>query len=186
MRFSIRPAILSTIAAAGLASTLSAPADAQVRAPRQAATASAPFDANRIVTKVNQADLVAIVRQNGDTVVSEKEHGDVSVWARTEDGLNYILIGRVCDLPDYGPGCLGLEFQVRYDADANVTFDNINIANQQFNAAKIYRGPNDAGGDTVFVTHYTILDGGQKMGNLKEILINILAIAPQVSKIIWP
>ena len=145
-----------------------------------------PFDPNRLVTKIDQGDLAALVRENGDSIVSEMEQGEVSINAVTTGGLHYILVGTACNLPDYGTGCLGIEYQVRYDADANVSIDNINVANQNFRAAKTYRGPNDVGVDTVFVSHYAILDGGQKMGNLKAILENVLAIAPQVSNIIWP
>lgn len=188
MRFSAHKLCLSTIFAAMLAGSVHVPADAQTRNPRAAASAPAKtaFDPNRIVTKVSQADLVAIVREGGHTVVSEKEFGDVSVLARTPNGVLFLLIGRVCDLPDYGPGCLGLEYQVRYDADSRVTLDNINTANQSYSATKVYQGPNEEVKDTVYVTHYVILDGGQRMENLATILINVLDIAPKASQVIWP
>ena len=188
MRFSAHKLCLSTIFAAMLAGSVHVPADAQTRNPRAAASApaKAAFDPNRIVTKVSQADLVAIVRQGGHTVVSEKEFGDVSVLARTSDGVLFLLIGRVCDLPDYGPGCLGLEYQVRYDADSRVTLDNINTANLTWGLTKVYLAQNEEEKDTVFVTSYTVLDGGQKLENLVMILLNVLDIAPQASKVIWP
>jgi hypothetical protein len=181
---SIRFATAFTVSV--LAALPAVPLAAQVGASTGPARAAAAYDAERIVTQINQQDLSAIVLNNGDTVVSEGQMGDVSVHAVTPDGLNYILIGTVCDLPDYGPGCLGVDYQVRYDADYRVTLENINLANLTFSAGKVSRGYNEDGGDTVFITHYTILDGGQKMGNLATILINVLDIAPQVADIIWP
>lgn len=176
----------SAAAACAIIASPVAPISAQVGGSTGAARTSTAYDADRIVTKVFQEDLAAIVRNNGDAIVSEGKLGDVSVHAVTPEGLNYILIGTVCDLPDYGPGCLGVDFQVRYDADYRVTLENINLANLTFSASKTSRGYNENGGDTVFITHYTILDGGQKMGNLSTILINVLDIAPQVADIIWP
>ena len=161
-----------------------APAAAQVGA-TQGASAGA-YDAERIITKVQQQDLAAVVRQRGDTVVSEREQGNYSVLGQTPDGLYYILIGTACDLPDYGEGCLGIDFQVRYTADYRATFERINQANISFSAAKVSRGNDENGTDTVFVTHYTMLDGGQKMGNLDIIVLNLLDIAPQVADIVFP
>ncbi|WP_435417341.1 hypothetical protein WAB17_10725 [Parerythrobacter aurantius] len=162
-----------------------APSWAQVGA-SQGTSAAGTYSENRVMTRAFQQDLSAIVRANGDTLESEGELGDVSVIARTSDGLVYVIIGTVCDLPDYGPGCLGVDFQVRYDGDDRITADNINTANLSYSAAKVSRGLNESGTDTLFVTHYTMLDGGQNMGNLKVILINLLDIAPKVSAIIWP
>lgn len=163
---------------------LAVPASAQVGAsasPRQPA-----FDADRIVTKVQQADLVELVRNSGDTIVSQREQGDVSVLAQTPSGLYYVLVGAACDRPDYGEGCLGIDFQVRYTADEQVTMENINLANLTYSAAKVSLGVNEGNESTVFITHYVILDGGQKMGNLATILINVLDFGPKASSVIWP
>lgn len=173
-----------SLAIAGLVALPAIPAAAQVGA--SSGSASATYDPERVVTTVVQQDLVALVQQRGDSVVSEGELGDYSVLAQSMDGLYYVLIGTACDLPDYGEGCLGIDFQVRYDADSAATYEKINEINLTFSAAKTSRGYNEAGGDTLFVTHYTMLDGGQKMGNLEIIILNLLDIAPQVQATIWP
>lgn len=150
------------------------------------AAQAAPFDAERIVNRINQPDLGVLVRNNGDTVVSEGQQGAVSILAQTPEGLYYNIIGTACDLPDYGKGCLGVTFQVRYDADETVTPENINLANLTYLAVKVMRGANQDGEDTLFVIHYAILDGGQKMGNLDTILDNVLSLGPKVAEIVWP
>jgi hypothetical protein len=38
----------------------------------------------------------------------------------------------------------------------------------------------------VFVTYYAIVDEGQTFGNLSTILLNMLSLGPNVSKVIWP
>jgi hypothetical protein len=97
-----------------------------------------------------------------------------------------VLIGTACNLPDYGEGCLGIDFQIRYDADYQASYEMINKVNLTVPAVKTTRGHNESGADTVFVTHYTMLDGGQKMGNLDIIINNLLVIALQVYAMIWP
>lgn len=176
--------VLSILAVAVTYATVTTPAAAQVGA--SPARSSGAYDAERIITKVVQADLAAVVRQRGDSVIGERKQGDYSVQAQTPDGLYYNLIGTACDLPDYGEGCLGIDFQVRYFADNRATMERINEANLTFSAAKVSRGYDEEGTDTVFVTHYTMLDGGQKMGNLEIIIVNLLDIAPQVANIVFP
>jgi hypothetical protein len=142
-------------------------------------------DNRRIVETVVQADLVAIVTRLGHTLVSEKEFGDVSVLAKDSKGLLYILKGAVCE-HEGRVGCLGLDVQVRYDADNRVTLEKVNLANQSYLASKIYTGPNEKGVQTVFVTNYMILDGGQRMTNIDTVVENMVDLGPLVSDIIWP
>jgi hypothetical protein len=168
------------------AAVLALPVAVSAQTGARAAPSPPVFDGDRVLTRVHQEDLVALVRNNGDTLLGERGQGAVSVWAKTADGLNYVVIGTVCDQPDYGPGCLGVDFQVRYDADSRATTDNINRANITYNFAKVSRGFNEEDADTVFVTHYTILDGGQKMENLATILLNLIDVAPKASEIVFP
>ncbi len=158
-------------------------------APALAQTAASPTagatDPNRLLRQVTQADLVALVRSRGDTIVNERKQGGVSVLAKTQDGLLYVLKGSVCGT-EYATGCLGLSFEVRYDSDSRVTLAKLNDANWQYAATKVVLGENESGKPTVFVIHYTILDNGQRFSNLKIILTNVLDVAPKVSEIIWP
>ena len=145
----------------------------------------AAFDSKRILTKITQEDLVAFVRDRGDTIENQRKYGNVSIAAKTESGLFYHLIGTICEQPGV-TGCLGVEVQVRYDADSRVTLENINLANRTYSVAKVSYDKNEDDIDTVFVTHYVILDGGQNMGNLAIIITNALDVAPEVADIIWP
>lgn len=148
--------------------------------------APASGDSSRIVTNVTQADLLEIVSNGDHSVVSQQKQGDVSVLARSPDGLLFVLIGKVCDLPDYGPGCLAVEFQVRYDSDSRVSWENLNLVNQSYAMTKAWFGQDEAGKDTVFISYYAVLDDGQTMKNLETILLNVLEIGPMAAETIFP
>jgi hypothetical protein len=150
-----------------------------------AAQSANQSDNQRVVETVVQADLVAVVARLGHTLVSEREFGNVSVLAKDSDGLLYILEGKVCEHKGR-VGCLGLDVQVRYDADSSVTLDRVNRANQTYLAAKTYTGPNEKDVQTVFVTNYMILDGGQRLENIETVIQNMVDIGPLVADIIWP
>lgn len=190
---SIGGLIIMKIARAVLASFTLVPAVALFAAqpvmaqPRGGGSVMSPSsDSSRVITRINQAELVELVNNSGHTIISQQQQGDVSLVAENENGLFYNLIGQVCDLPDYGPGCLGLEYQVRYDADSRVTWENINAVNDSYRMTKVIYGQNEDGVDTVFITYYAIVDEGQTMANLETVLVNILEIAPQAVNIIFP
>ncbi len=184
MRTSFSFLIASTLAAA--AAILPVAASAQGHGSPGSSTQKDRNDPTRLVTRVHQADLVALVLARGDTIVSQQEKGEVSINGKAADGLPYVMIGTACDLPDYGPGCLAIEFQVRYPANDRVTLEAINEANLMYRAAKVTVGPNEDGDMRVFVTYYAIVDEGQTFGNLSTILLNMLSLGPNVSKVIWP
>jgi hypothetical protein len=150
------------------------------------AASAQSYDAQRIVTSITQADLVALVRARGDQVVEENAYGDVSVMARDAvDGIIYHLIGKACGQADV-TGCLGLDIQVRYDDDSSVTLAKINEANIAYAVAK---ASYDLGEDDkllVYITHYMILDGGQRLENIDTTLLNVLGVAPLMANVIWP
>lgn len=143
------------------------------------------FNGNTIVTSISQPDLVAIVNERGDRIVSQKEFGDVSVVAADENDKRYLLQGTACERPGV-QGCLGLSMEVRYDAAEVIPLDKINRANLAYAAAKVSLGVNEQDVPTLRITHYVILDGGQKMENLAVILVNLLAMAPGIEEMIWP
>jgi hypothetical protein len=84
-------------------------------------------------------------------------------------------------------GCLGINMQVRYDADGQETLELINEANLMWAATSAWY--DDLGVDgytpTVGITRYVILDGGMTVRNIKDNLLNLLAIAPQVADYVW-
>lgn len=139
-------------------------------------------DNERVVRSVNLEDLKALAVAEGHTITAVGEYGDVSLRATTPDGLIFHLIGTACDT-EYAEGCLGFMVQVRYDDDETVTTDKINDANIAYAAVSTWW---DEEGDTVGVTRYVILDGGQRMENLKINLENALALGPLVADLIWP
>ncbi|MEZ5954385.1 MAG: YbjN domain-containing protein [Hyphomonas sp.] len=139
-------------------------------------------DNDRVVKSVNLEDLKAIVVAEGHTIDSTGAFGDVSVRATTEDGLIFHLIGTACET-EYSDDCLGLMVQVRYDADSDVTLESVNSANVTYAAVSTWW---DKENETVGVTRYVILDGGQRMENVKINLENALALGPLVADVIWP
>ena len=139
-------------------------------------------DDDRVVRSVDLEDLKALAIAEGHTIRSVGDEGAVSVRATTPDGLIFNLIGTACDT-EYADGCLGFMVQVRYDDDEYVTMEKINQANLSYAAVATWW---DQDGDTVGVTRYVILDGGQRMENVKINLQNALALGPLVADVIWP
>ena len=137
---------------------------------------------DRLVRSVNLEDLKAIAVSEGHTITEVGGEGDVSLRATTEDGLIFHLIGTACG-SEYSDDCLGMMVQVRYDDDDQVTEEAINNANLSYAAVSTWW---DKEGDTVGVTRYLILDGGQRMENLRINLENALALGPLVADVIWP
>jgi len=139
-------------------------------------------DNDRVVRSVTLEDLKAIAVSEGHEVTEVGGQGDVSLRALTPDGLIFHLIGTACDT-EYADGCLGLMVQVRYDSDEDVTTEAINNANITYAAVSTWW---DKEGKTVGVTRYIILDGGQRMENLKVNLQNALSLGPMVADVVWP
>ncbi len=139
-------------------------------------------DDARVVRSVDLEDLKAIAVAEGHTITEVGGEGDVSVRATNPDGLIFHLIGTACG-SEYSDDCLGMMVQVRYDDDDLVTAEKINDANLSYAAVSTWW---DEEGETVGVTRYLILDGGQSMENLKINLQNALALGPLVADVVWP
>lgn len=137
---------------------------------------------DRVVRSVSVEDLKAIIAAEGHTITETGGNGDVSVRAQTSDGLIFHLIGTAC-ATQYSDDCLGFMIQIRYDADEDVTTEKINDANLSYAAVSTWW---DRDSNTVGVTRYVILDGGQRMENLKINLENALALGPLVADVVWP
>ena len=139
-------------------------------------------DDDRVVRSVSLEDLKALAVAEGHTITEIGKYGDVSVRAETPDGLIFHLIGTACDT-EFSEDCLGFMVQVRYDDDEDVTLEKVNDANLAYAAVSTWW---DRESDTLGVTRYIILDGGQRMENLKVNLENALALGPLVADVIWP
>lgn len=153
-----------------------------------AIAAPALADDNQIVKSVSLADLQRILTEDGYTINSTGDDGAVSLRATDtgETGLIFNVIGTACDV-EGTDGCLGINMQVRYDADGRETLERINDTNLMWAATSAWYSAGGVDGETptVGLTRYVILDGGMTVRNIKDNLINLLAIAPQAADYIW-
>lgn len=145
-------------------------------------------DDNRLVKSVTLQDLQTILVEEGHTITSTGDDGAVSVRATDTNGTQLIfnVIGTACDT-EFADGCLGINMQVRYDADGKETLERINDANLMWAATSTWYSAGGVDGEspTVGVTRYVILDGGMTIRNVKDNLLNLLSIAPQVADYVW-
>lgn len=146
-------------------------------------------DDSKLVKTVNLQQLQTILVEEGYTINSTGDDGAVSVRATDTNGTGLIfnLLGTACDVEGYDPGCLGINMQVRYDADGRETLERINDTNLMWAATSAWysSGGVDGNTPTVGITRYVILDGGMTVRNIKDNLLNLLAIAPQAADYIW-
>ena len=145
-------------------------------------------DDNRLVKSVLLNDLQTILVEDGYTINSSGDEGAVSVRATDTNGTGLIfnLVGTACEVEGI-TGCLGIHMQVRYDADGQETLHRINDANVMWSPTSTWysEGGIDGYTPTVGVSRYVILDGGMTIRNIKDNLLNLLAIAPQVADYVW-
>ena len=145
-------------------------------------------DDSKVVKSVTLADLEQILTEDGYTINSTGDDGAVSVRA-TDDagsGLIFNVIGSACEV-EGTDGCLGINMQVRYDADSDVTLERVNDVNLMWAATSAWYSADGVDGETPTVgfTRYVILDGGMTIRNIKVNLLNLLAIAPQGADYVW-
>ncbi len=154
-----------------------------------AALAGSAFaDDAKVVKSVSLQDLQTILVEEGYTINSTGDDGEVSVRATdtADTGLIFNLLGTACDT-EFSDDCLGINMQVRYDADGQETLERINDANLMWAATSAWYSAGGVDGETptVGITRYVILDGGMTIRNIKDNLLNLLAIAPQAADYIW-
>lgn len=139
-----------------------------------------------LVTSVKLLDLQKVVTEAGHTILGTGDEGAVSVRAQTAEGLIFNLLGTACDT-QFADGCLGINMQVRYDADGYETLERINDVNLMWAATTAWYSPTGIDGNTptVGITRYVILDQGVTADNIHENLVNLLSIAPQAADYIW-
>lgn len=151
-----------------------------------AAALPAYADDSRLVTSVKLLDIQTILTQEGHEILSTGNDGKVSVRAKTAKGLIFNIVGTACET-EFADGCLGMNMQVRYDADGAETLERINDASLMWPAISAWYTPTGFDGETptVGISRYVILDRGVTEGNIKDNLINLLAIAPRAAEFIW-
>lgn len=151
-------------------------------------TAPAFADDDTIVKSIKLQDLQKILVEEGYTINSTGDDGAVSIRATDTagSGLIFNLLGTACEVEGVD-GCVGINMQVRYDADGQETLELINDANLMWAATSAWYSAGGVDGEspTVGITRYVILDGGMTIRNIKDNLLNLLAIAPQAAEYIW-
>lgn len=145
------------------------------------AEAYTPPDDKALMRSFSVEDMKALVTSEGHTLSPQGAFGPFSIRATTADGLIFDIIGSAC-ATEYSPNCLGLKLQVGYFADDSVSLARINESNLMWPPATTWYDPTqDEEGPTLGITRYVILDRGMTFGNVKDNLINLLAIAPQAA-----
>lgn len=140
---------------------------------------------DRMVRSVFVADLKAVVVSAGHTIDSVGGEGGNSVTGVTPDGLIYHINGTICE-NEVRPGCLGININVRYDADEMLTYEKLNAANLAWTPVSVaVEGDIGKVGSDLVITRYVILDGGMTMENIKDNLTNALSIAMTVADYVW-
>ncbi len=123
-------------------------------------------DDGRLVRSVNLADLKALVESEGHTVSNATMNDGTPVIIATEadSGLTFGLMGTACDGEQTEAAkCNGINMIATWGAtDENSDPAFINELNYSKAAVSVWTG-----GDSVGVSRYLILDGGQTMENLK-------------------
>lgn len=138
-----------------------------------------------IMTSFSVADMEALVTSGGHTLSPAGAFGPTSVRATTSEGLIFDIIGAICGT-EFSQDCLGLKLQVGYFADDSIPLDRINSANLMWQPTSTWYDPTeDAEGPTLGITRYVILDHGVTLGNIRNNLTNLLAIAPQAASFVF-
>ncbi|MGB3625814.1 MAG: YbjN domain-containing protein [Henriciella sp.] len=126
---------------------------------------------SELITSVTEDSLAAFAESQGDEVLGFGEAGEVSVRAQTEDGTIYYLTGTACT----DGSCAGINMSARFDANELVTYEKLNDANLRRAAVSVWKLDNTLG-----ISRYVILDGGQTMDNIQINFDNFIAIVPTV------
>jgi hypothetical protein len=135
-----------------------------------------------IALSVDNDDLKAIVASLGHTLDKVDFNTDVAVSATDERGTKYVMIGTACGVNGVA-GCQGIAMQVRFDQGAgDVSLEKLAKANMSQLAVSTAWEP-DA--KVIAVTRYVVLDHGVTMANIRENLAVLLAVTPEVAKILF-
>jgi hypothetical protein len=142
-------------------------------------TAKSPTE---IVKSVIEADLSALITDEGHVVDEVHPFERPSVRGKTGDGIIFVLVGTACDKNGVA-GCQGIMMQVLYDSDERVTTDGVNEANMSEAALSAWW---DKTGKTVGFTRYVVLDGGVTYLNIRENLRVLLDVVLNANKFVFP
>ncbi len=142
------------------------------------ASAQSVYSADRIIQSAHLDDLEAVVASLGHEVVKAADNGSVSMLAKADNDVVYILDGTACDANGV-PGCQGVLLQVRYDLPDSVSYESVSKANLTQAAIKTWI---DIPDKTLAFSRYVVLDNGISMANLRQNIIVLLDLAPRAYK----
>jgi hypothetical protein len=134
-------------------------------------------DGHKQIAWIKLADLKAIVQSQEHSLVATGDNGPHSLTAKDSRGVTYQLIGKACGKLPSEP-CSAILLQIRYTANANVTLEKINAANQRFDVVKTYLA---ADRSTFIVERYFDLNYGVPFGNIDESVMVALITAQAIS-----
>lgn len=133
---------------------------------------------NRLVRSVTLADLEALAESEGHTVDNATYSGDTPVVIATdaEEGLKFAMFGTACTGTQPNVTCNGINILATWAATPENSDDaKINQLNESKAAVSVFKS-----GDSIGISRYVILDGGQNMENLKWNLRVFLSISNQM------
>jgi hypothetical protein len=136
--------------------------------------AAQDYVAERVVTSVEQTDLIAVVTSLDHTITEFGGPDQTYVAAKTAEGTVYVLLGTACEVEGVR-GCLGIMMQVRYDLPAGTTFET--LAKTNMGQGALNTGADFEAKSLIF-TRYQVLDDGVTMANIRA-NINVLLAASE-------
>lgn len=133
----------------------------------------------RLVRSVKLADLEALIRSEGHTVTdANADDGTPYVVATAADsGIIFVAYGTACAGESVQQSCNGINFMATWGRTAT-NADPVKIGELNTSKAAVSVFTSD---DSVGVSRYVILDGGQTMENLKWNLRVFLSVTAELA-----
>lgn len=136
---------------------------------------------SRLVRTVTLADLAALAVAEGDQIIEQRTTEDGTPVVAAQDdatGLNYGLFGTACNDGEAGRSCSGINMMANWSrTEENGAPEKLLELNTNAAAVSIV-----ASGESIGVSRYVILDGGQTMENLKWNLRVFLNVSSNLSQ----
>lgn len=136
---------------------------------------------SRLVRAITLDDLAALAVVEGDQIIERRVTEDGTPVVAAQDdatGLNYGLFGTACNESEDGLRCSGINMMANWSrTEANGAPETLLELNTNTAAVSIV-----ASEDSIGVSRYVILDGGQTMENLKWNLRVFLNVSNSLSQ----
>jgi hypothetical protein len=136
--------------------------------------AAQDFDFARVVSSVEQADLLSVVGSLEHKVVEQSAGDEAFVVATSREGVTYVLFGTACGV-NGDPGCQGIMMQVRLAMPPGTTPETLTKANAAQAAVTAWA---DFDAKLLLFSRYVVLDEGVTMANIRANVNVLLAALP--------